>query len=133
MSQLSEAPDILLYERESVNTETNSVVPTRQAEASRAIVGDNTVSENYAFVGVHYIFDQVMHLNWIVLEIRNITNFICMQHSSAVTLVKFANNDRSRLCCVSNDATITICNVTSIPPSVEATLKAHTKAVTGNI
>lgn len=57
---MGEVPDLLLYERESENTETNNVVPTRQAEASRAIVGDNTVSENYAFVGVHYIFDQVM-------------------------------------------------------------------------
>ncbi|KAK7590372.1 hypothetical protein V9T40_001985 [Parthenolecanium corni] len=109
-SRLGDIPDLFLFERESENTETNNVVPTRQAEASRAIVGDNTVSENYAFVGVHYIFDQ---------------------HNSAVTLVKFANNDRSRLCCVSNDATITICNVTSNPPSVECTLKAHSKAVTG--
>lgn len=36
------------------------VVPTQQAEASRAMVGGTTISENYAFVGVHYIFDQVL-------------------------------------------------------------------------
>jgi hypothetical protein len=36
-----------------------AVVPTKQAEASRAIVGGTTIAENYAFVGVHHIFDQV--------------------------------------------------------------------------
>lgn len=36
------------------------MVPTRQAEASRAIVGGNTIAENYAFVGVRHIFDQVL-------------------------------------------------------------------------
>jgi hypothetical protein len=35
------------------------VVPTADAEASRAIVGGTTIQENYAFVGVHHIFDQV--------------------------------------------------------------------------
>lgn len=40
------------------------VVPTRQAEASKALVGGNTIAENYAFVGVHHIFDQV---SWKVL------------------------------------------------------------------
>lgn len=38
------------------------VVPTKEAEASRAIVGGNTIAENYAFVGVHHIFDQVIFL-----------------------------------------------------------------------
>lgn len=37
----------------------SGVVPTHQAEASRAIVGGTTIDENYAFVGVHHIFDQV--------------------------------------------------------------------------
>jgi len=36
-----------------------TVVPTKEADASRAIVGGNSIAENYAFVGVHYIFDQV--------------------------------------------------------------------------
>lgn len=35
------------------------VVPSKQAEASWALVGGNTIAENYAFVGVHHIFDQV--------------------------------------------------------------------------
>ena len=34
------------------------VVPTREAEASRAMAGGKTVSENYAFAGMHHIFDQ---------------------------------------------------------------------------
>lgn len=35
------------------------VVPTNRACASRAIVGGTTLGENYAFSGVHHIFDQV--------------------------------------------------------------------------
>lgn len=48
------------------------VVPTRQAEASKAMVGGNTIAENYAFVGVHHIFDQVSVEKlflWIVLNV----------------------------------------------------------------
>lgn len=37
---------------------TDEVVPTRLAEASRAMAGDLTIGENYAFTGVHHIFDQ---------------------------------------------------------------------------
>lgn len=35
-----------------------SLVPTSVAEASRAMAGDTTLSENYAFAGMHHIFDQ---------------------------------------------------------------------------
>uniref|UniRef100_A0A1B6CKI7 WD repeat-containing protein 55 homolog n=1 Tax=Clastoptera arizonana TaxID=38151 RepID=A0A1B6CKI7_9HEMI len=90
--------------------EGNSVVPTREADASRAIVGGNTIAENYAFVGVRHIFDQ---------------------HTAAVTMIKFAHNDKSRLCCASNDGNISICNVTDTPPSVECILRGHKNAVTG--
>ncbi|NWI32734.1 WDR13 protein, partial [Sula dactylatra] len=34
------------------------VVPTPLAEASRAMAGDTTLSENYAFAGVYHVFDQ---------------------------------------------------------------------------
>lgn len=47
-------------------------------------------------------------------------------------MVKFANNDRARLCCVSNDATVSICNVLTQPPTLECILRGHTQAVTGN-
>lgn len=54
-----------------------------------------------------------------------------LQHSAAVTMVKFAHDDRSQLCCVSNDGTLSICNVTATPPTVECILRGHKKAVTG--
>ena len=47
-------------------------------------------------------------------------------------MLKFANNDRSRLCCASLDGTVSICNVTADPPYVEAVLKGHMKGVTGD-
>ncbi|GBP34949.1 WD repeat-containing protein 13 [Eumeta japonica] len=71
---------------------------------------DLTISENYAFSGVHHIFDQ---------------------HHEQVSMVKFANNDRSKLCCASHDGSVSICDVTATPPQVTAILKGHTKAVTG--
>lgn len=36
-----------------------SIVPTPQTKASRDIVGGTSIGENYAFSGVHHIFDQV--------------------------------------------------------------------------
>ncbi|XP_038211980.1 WD repeat-containing protein 13-like [Zerene cesonia] len=71
---------------------------------------DLTISENYAFSGVHHIFDQ---------------------HTDQVSIVKFANNDRSKLCCASHDGTVSICDVTASPPRVAFILEGHTKAVTG--
>ncbi|CAG5051859.1 unnamed protein product [Parnassius apollo] len=71
---------------------------------------DLSISENYAFSGVHHIFDQ---------------------HTEEVSVVKFANNDRSKLCCASSDGTVSICDVTASPPKVSFILEGHTKAVTG--
>lgn len=48
-------------------------------------------------------------------------------------MLKFANNDRSRLCCSSLDGTVSICNVTANPPHVEVVFKGHKKGVTGEI
>lgn len=50
-----------------------------------------------------------------------------------MSVVKFANNDRSKLCCVSHDGTVSICDVTASPPKVSFILEGHTKAVTGKI
>ncbi|RZF33855.1 hypothetical protein LSTR_LSTR008978 [Laodelphax striatellus] len=86
------------------------VVPTKEADASRAIVGGNSIAENYAFVGVHHIFDQ---------------------HTGAVTMIKFANNDRSLLGCASLDGTLSVCNVGSTPPTLHCMFVGHTNAVTG--
>lgn len=86
-----------------------SIVATKEAKASRAIVGGSSIIENYAFVGVHHVFDQ---------------------HTKCVTMVKFANNDSSKLCCSSKDSTLSICDVLSQPPSVLATLEGHSAQVT---
>ncbi|XP_066947321.1 WD repeat-containing protein 13-like isoform X1 [Macrobrachium rosenbergii] len=87
-----------------------SVVPTQRAEASRAIVGGTTIGENYAFSGVHHIFDQ---------------------HTDSVTMVKFAHNDQGLLACSSLDGTVSLCQVSEGQPRVLHTLKHHTAAVTG--
>ena len=42
------------------------LVPTHKAEASRAIVGGTSIVENYAFSGVHHIFDQVLNKTLII-------------------------------------------------------------------
>ncbi|KAK7794662.1 hypothetical protein R5R35_003780 [Gryllus longicercus] len=108
-SRISESPESFRCQVEqNSQNEQEGVVPTKQAEASRAIVGGTSIAENYAFVGVHHIFDQ---------------------HTSAVTMLKFANNDRSRLCCASLDGTVSICNVAN-PPRVEVVFKGHKKGVT---
>ncbi|KAK6643049.1 hypothetical protein RUM43_004552 [Polyplax serrata] len=93
-----------------VSAQGNSLVPTKHAEASCALVGGTSISENYAFVGVHHIYDQ---------------------HIASVVSVKFAPNDRSKLCCASSDGTLSICTVTSKPPTVDMLLREHEKAVTG--
>ncbi|KAL4240495.1 WD repeat-containing protein 13 [Mactra antiquata] len=84
------------------------VVPTKEAEASRAMAGDKSVSENYAFAGMHHIFDQ---------------------HTDAVTSVKFANDDKSRVACSSVDGTLSVCQVIPPPATVICMLKGHTEAV----
>ncbi|KAI5635445.1 WD repeat-containing protein 13 [Phthorimaea operculella] len=71
---------------------------------------DCSISENYAFTGVHHIFDQ---------------------HTEQVSIVKFANNDRSKLCCASHDGTVSVCDVTATPPTVSVVFDGHTAAVTG--
>ncbi|XP_065162354.1 WD repeat-containing protein 13-like [Atheta coriaria] len=85
------------------------VIPTIHAEASKAIVGGNTLTDNYAFKGVHHIFDQ---------------------HTAAVPMIKFANNDRTLLCCSSVDASLSICDVSLQPPKVVTMLKGHQQTVT---
>lgn len=48
-------------------------IPTNQAQASRAIVGNSTMEENYAFNNVHHIYDQVYYL--FLLTCINLYNF----------------------------------------------------------
>lgn len=68
-----------------------------------------STAESFAFAGVHHVFDQ---------------------HKAAVTMLKFANNDRSKLCCASLDGTLSICEVVGTPPKVIALLEGHRNGVT---
>lgn len=46
------------YSKKNSLVTEEGLVPTRLADASRALVGGTSISENYAFTGVHHIFDQ---------------------------------------------------------------------------
>lgn len=74
------------------------------------MAGGGTIEENYAFTGVYHIFDQ---------------------HSGAVTAVKFANDDKSRLACCSMDGTVSVCQLIPAPATVICVLKGHSSGVTG--
>ncbi|XP_029786373.1 WD repeat-containing protein 13 isoform X1 [Suricata suricatta] len=86
-----------------------SVVPTSAAEASRAMAGDTSLSENYAFAGMYHVFDQ--HVD------------------EAVPRVRFANDDRHRLACCSLDGSISLCQLVPAPPTVLHVLRGHTRGV----
>jgi len=82
------------------------VVPTKKASASRAMAGNTSLSENYAFSGMYHIFDQ---------------------HADAVTSIKFAHNERYLLACSSMDGTLSLCSLN--PPKVMFMLLGHKKSV----
>eukprot|EP00112_Aurelia_sp_Birch-Aquarium-sp1_P007521 Seg1820.2 transcript_id=Seg1820.2/GoldUCD/mRNA.D3Y31 product="WD repeat-containing protein 13" protein_id=Seg1820.2/GoldUCD/D3Y31 len=84
------------------------VTPTTDAAASRAMAGNTSLSENYAFAGMSHIFDQ---------------------HADAVTSIKFGHNDKFRLACSSMDGTLSVCNLNTSPPSVVCTLRGHAQGV----
>ncbi|XP_041364617.1 WD repeat-containing protein 13-like [Gigantopelta aegis] len=85
------------------------VVPTSAAEASRAMAGGKSLSENYAFAGMHHIFDQ---------------------HTASVSSVKFAHDDKSRVACCSLDGTLSICQLIPPPATVICMLRGHEAGVT---
>lgn len=87
-----------------------SLVPTAAAEASRAMAGDTTLSENYAFAGMYHIFEQ--------------------HGDQAVPKVQFANDERNRLACCSLDGTLSILQLVPLPPSLQRVLRGHEAAVT---
>lgn len=87
---------------------TSGLVPTKSAAASRALAGDSSLAEHYAFCGMHHIFDK---------------------HKDSVTLVQFAHDDKTRLACSSKDGTLTVFSLVSEPPSLSCTLRGHTRAV----
>lgn len=48
-------------------------------------------------------------------------------------MIKFANNDRTLLCCSSVDASLSICDVSLQPPKVVTMLKGHQQTVTSKL
>ena len=106
---------ILLRHRYGETSESNSIANSlhdeRNAEISRTLNVNHqrTTAENFAFDGVHHIFDQ---------------------HTAALSMIKFANNDRSKLCCASFDGHISICEAASVPPRVICLVGGHKKGVT---
>ncbi|XP_065659902.1 WD repeat-containing protein 13 isoform X2 [Hydra vulgaris] len=93
---------------ELIDIENEGVVPTNKASASRAMGGNTTLSENYAFSGMFHIFDQ---------------------HADAVNGVKFANNDKFLFACCSKDSTLSVCSLEVHPPRVKSILHGHKGAV----
>lgn len=96
-------------EQNSMGSCTISEESLHQSKMKHHIVQRKSTAENFAFAGVHHVFDQ---------------------HKTAVTMLKFANNDKSKLCCASLDGTLSICETTSIPPKVIALLEGHSNGVT---
>ncbi|PRP86609.1 hypothetical protein PROFUN_05088 [Planoprotostelium fungivorum] len=70
---------------------------------------ERTSAEVYAFKGMHHIF---------------------MEHTQPVTIIRFANADRSLLAFSSKDAKISICTVLSNPPKLVRTLQGHLDYIT---
>ncbi|XP_029032511.1 WD repeat-containing protein 13 [Osmia lignaria lignaria] len=105
----------LLFLRYGENLEQNSLSSHTTEEEKSEIkiklhnVQRKSTAESFAFEGVHHVFDQ---------------------HNAPVTMLKFANNDRSKLCCASLDGSLSICDAIGTPPKVIALLEGHKKGVT---
>lgn len=80
-----------------------------ETETKHHVAQRKSTADNFVFAGVHHVFDQ---------------------HKAAVMMLKFANNDRSRLCCASLDGTLSICEVIGEPPKVIAVLEGHRGGIT---
>ena len=99
----------LLRRRYGTCADTASLPSEKSFEIKGRTTPGRATASKESFAGVHHVFDQ---------------------HRAAVSMLKFANNDRSRFCCASYDGTISICEATSTPPKVVALLQGHQKAVT---
>lgn len=115
-----------------------SLVPTSVAEASRAMAGDTTLSENYAFAGMHHIFDQHVDSAGKKKSLQTSHTFLsaCLFFCSfthfflLVPRLQFANDDKHLLACCSLDGTLSIMTLSSSPPCVKVSLKGHGGPVT---
>lgn len=78
---------------------------------SRAMAGgDSSLSEHYAFCGMQSLFDQ---------------------HKESITVVKFANDDKTRLACACDDGTLSVFVLDPEPPSLLCSLQKHKGEVNG--
>lgn len=117
----------------------------------RAMAGDATLSEHYAFCGMQHIFDKhkdasepsIIPGTW-----HHMVTFLPSPLPSPlpstlpsplpsplppcpVMSIQFANDDKTRLATASRDGTLSVFNLTSDPPSLACTLRGHTGAVNG--
>ena len=111
----------------------------------RAMAGDTTLSENYAFAGMHHIFDQhkAAGSNTVLFSVYRtlcLQSVLCTSEERtavsiidwiAVNSVKFAVDDKSRLACCSMDGRISIFQLIPPPATVICTLQGHRRGVTG--
>ena len=80
------------------------VVPTKSAEASRAMAGDTSLAEHYAFCGMEHIFEK---------------------QACSVVAVQFSNRDKTHLACACQNGTLSVFSLANNPPTLECTLKGH--------
>lgn len=111
----------------------------------RALAGDSTLAEYYAFCGMHHIFDKHSdasesitpipatpppspHLNTHPVS-RRLFFKKSLHLAPAVTSVRFANDDKTQLVCSSRDGTLSLFSLLSDPPSLQHTLRGHTAPI----
>ena len=72
--------------------------------------GDSSLSEHYAFCGMQHLFDS---------------------HKDSITVIKFANDDKTRLACASNDGTLSVFVLEPETSSLACSLERHDGEVNG--
>ena len=78
----------------------------------RAMAGNITLQEHYAFCGMQHIFDR---------------------HRDAVTVIKFGKDDKTVLAFASRDTTLSVFTLINDPPSLLCTLTGHDKCINGKV
>ena len=101
----------------------------------RAMAGDSSLSEHYAFCGMHHIFDKHQWAFWNQSNHHSILlidySVFAIGYRDAVTVIKFANDDRSSLACASRDGTLSVFSLIPEPPTLASTLQGHRLAING--
>jgi hypothetical protein len=109
------------------------------------MAGGKSLGENYAFAGMHHVFDQhaeaggyfqLSPMQFIVSQTFICTNgpqcyFFSWFIFFLVTAIKFAHDEKHQLACSSADGTISVCHLIPSPPSVSCFLRGHNAAIKG--